>query len=132
MFDKLNFETIMDIIKLISVAVGILIVIKQRSEVIIAKYKQRKAEEKADTLEERFKAQDESFEFIGNTLLKIVQSSKMSTEDKTDVTEKFLRVRNEIPERVTKVVEENKDIIKDVSDFIEDVKGVASGIINRE
>lgn len=132
MFDKLNFETIMDIIKLISVAVGILIVIKQRSEVIIAKYKQRKAEEKADTLEERFKAQDESFEFIGNTLLKIVQSSKMSTEDKTDVTEKFLRVRNEIPERVTKVVEENKDIIKDVADFIEDVKGVASGIINRE
>ena len=132
MFDKLNFETIMDIIKLISVAVGILIVIKQRSEVIIAKYKQRKAEEKADTLEERFKAQDESFEFIGNTLLKIVQSSKMSTEDKTDVTEKFLRVRNEIPERITKVVEENKDVIEDVVDFIGDVKGVASGIINRE
>ena len=132
MFDKLNFETIMDIIKLLSVGIGILIVIKQRSEVIIAKYKQRKAEEKADTLEERFKAQDKSFEFIGNTLLKIVQSSKMSTEDKTDVTEKFLRVRNEIPERVTKVVEENKDIIEDVADFIEDVKGVASGIINRE
>lgn len=132
MFDKLNFETIMDIIKLLSVGIGILIVIKQRSEVIIAKYKQRKAEEKADTLEERFKAQDESFEFIGNTLLKIVQSSKMSTEDKTDVTEKFLRVRNELPERITKVVEENKDIIEDVADFIEDVKGVTSGIINRE
>ena len=47
-------------------------------------------------------------------------------------TEKFLRVRNEIPERITKAVEENKDIIEDVADFIEDVKGVASGIINRE
>lgn len=132
MLDNLNFETIMDIIKLISLGIGILIVIKQRSEVIIAKYKQRKAEEKADTLEERFKAQDKSFEFIGNTLLKIVQSSKMSTEDKTDVTEEFLRVRNELPERITKVVEENKDVIEDVVDFIGDVKGVASGIINRE
>lgn len=132
MLDKLNFETIMDIIKLISVGIGILVVIKQRSEVIIAKYKQRQAEEKANSLEERFKTQDKSFEFIGDTLLKIVHSSKMSVEDKTNVTEDFLKIKNELPERVVKVVEENKDIIEDITGFAEEIKGIASGIINRE
>lgn len=131
MIDNLDFQTIMDILKLLGVAIGILTIIKQRSEVIIAKFKQNKAEDKADELETVIRNQEQRYEYIGETMLRIVQASKMSVEDKTKATEDYLKLKNEIPEVVKTVAKEtvNKDSIKEA---VEEIKGLTSGIIKRE
>src|SRR5690554_7476077 len=108
MIDNLDFQTIMDILKLLGVAIGILTIIKQRSEVIIAKFKQNKAEDKADELETVIRNQEQRYEFIGETMLKIVQASKMSVEDKTKATENYLKLKNEISEVVKTVAKDRK------------------------
>lgn len=130
MIDKLDFSIIMDIIKIIGVASGILVMIKQRSEVIIAKFKQRQAEDKANEAEAVVKRSEEKFNFIAETLLDVVQASKMDISDKKKAMEGFLKINKVIPEIIKS--EEVTDVVKDVVEAVEEIKGISSGIIKRD
>lgn len=90
MKELLTFDNVMAFARLFSIGVGFLVIIKQRTEVIIAKYKQKKAEEESEEWEKVARSNEEKLKFLADTQLKIVQASKLSVDDKTDITKKYV------------------------------------------
>lgn len=131
MKDIFTFENITAVIKVMGVLLGMLTIVKQSRDKIIAKNNQRKAEKERDGYKSVAKRSSEEFKFIGDTLLSIVQASKMTTEDKTNITKDYVKIL-EANEKVLETLDTvEKDVVQDVLDAAEEVIGITSGIINR-
>lgn len=131
MKDIFTFENIMAVIKVMGVLLGMLTIIKQSRDKIIAKYNQRKAEKERDGYKAIAKRTSEEFKFIGDTLLSIVQASKMTTEDKTNITKDYVKILETNEKELESLDTVEKDVVQDVLDVAEEVIGITSGIINR-
>lgn len=135
MKDIFTFENVMAAVKLFSVLIGVLVIIKQRADVIIAKNDRKKALKEKDEFRYIAKQIVDNFEFIGETLMGIVHSSKMTPEEKLKVTSNYIKLKEE-SEEFSQTSKEEKinvaEVIKDVGDLVEDVAGYTSGILNND
>lgn len=135
MKDIFTFENVMAAVKLFSVLIGVLVIIKQRADVIIAKNDRKKALKEKDEFRYIAKQIVDNFEFIGETLMGIVHSSKMTPEEKLKVTSNYIKLKEE-SEAFSQTSKEEKinvaEVIKDVGDLVEDVAGYTSGILNND
>lgn len=131
MKEVFTFENIMAVIKVMGVLLGMLTIVKQSRDKIIAKSNQRKAEKERDGYRFIAKRTSEEFKFIGDTLLSIVQASKMTTEDKTNITKGYVKILEANEKNLEAVNNEEVDVAQDVLDVAEEIIGLTSGIINR-
>lgn len=135
MKDIFTFENVMAAVKLFSVLTGVLVIIKQRADVIIAKNERKKALKEKDEFRNIAKQTVDNFEFIGETLMGIVHSSKMTPEEKLKVTSNYIKLKEESEVFLQTSKEEKTNIaevIKDVGGLVEDVAGYTSGILNND
>lgn len=135
MKDIFTFENVMAAVKLFSVLIGVLVIIKQRADVIIAKNERKKAIKEKDEFRYIAKQIVDNFEFIGETLMGIVHSSKMTPEEKLKVTSNYIKLKEESEVFLQNSKEEKTNVvefIKDVGDLVEDVAGYTSGILNND
>lgn len=131
----LTFDNVMAFIKLFSIGVGLIIIIKQRAEVIIAKHNQKKAEDESKEWEKVARDNHSKIKFIADTQLKITQASKMSVDDKTDITRKYvyhfdeevIKEREAVKEKEVNVVEEVMETFKIVKEV-----GKQIGLLDEE
>ena len=135
MKDIFTFENVTAAVKLFSVLIGVLVIIKQRADVIIAKNERKKALKEKDEFRYIAKQIVDNFEFIGETLMGVVHSSKMTPEEKLKVTSNYIKLKEESEVFLQTSKEEKTNIaevIKDVGDLVEDVAGYTSGILNND
>lgn len=128
MIKYLTFDNIMAFVRLFTLGAGIIVMIKQRSDIIIARYKQRKAEAEAQEWKTVAMENKKDIKFIADTQLDIVQASKMATEDKTRITRNYVNLFEHKPEVEVEVETSgnNNDIniVQTITETIEVVKEV--------
>ena len=122
-----DFTNVSNIINMIFVAALGFLTFKQRAELIIAKFKRKELTMELEHRDHVSQAMAEEMAFLGDTLVAIVQASKLDNSDKINIVTKWSRVKENVNATVIgDVLKKAADIKENVEDTIELGKDVIS------
>jgi hypothetical protein len=132
-----DFTNVSNIINMVFVAALGFLTFKQRAELIIAKFKRKELTMEIEHRDAVSQAMAEELAFLGDTMVAIVQASKLDNSDKINIVTKWSRVKEnvnatvignfvqkaaDIKENVEDTVKLGKDVISMATDILGNVK----------
>lgn len=125
---NLTFDRIILIIQMVAFAATLMFTVKQRVEIIIEKYKRKRAENEAITKDEVIADTRAELEWMRNAVMDIIMESKLSPETKKNHMNTYTQLNNKVRAVVDKVEELDDKFIETVKEGVEAVSGIIGSV----